>query len=219
MKKTLLKTVAFLPCVFGALNAKAADMRACETRTKDQQVLVATSFLSRYQQNDPNAGRSSSLVKEVFFGHAQAVQEALKAGADPNATLDTGVGYTLTLLEVAAIACQPSVGALLINNGADVNGNGASTPLVTAAENGMDHLVEVLLRNGANPEKEDFSGDTALREAVAQGHYSTVKILLENHANPNHANSGGEPVLGENSTDPNDVKIAGLLRQYGAISK
>ena len=48
-----------------------------------------------------------------------------------------------------------------------------------AAGNGRTGTVELLLRNGANPNAKGYDGTTALILASRRGHTQTVKVLLD----------------------------------------
>ncbi|KAI9651417.1 MAG: hypothetical protein M1829_003023 [Trizodia sp. TS-e1964] len=57
------------------------------------------------------------------------------------------------------------------------------TPLVGAASNGFETVVQLLLDNGANIEASDKRGATALMVAASGGHRAVVQILLDKRAN------------------------------------
>ena len=47
-----------------------------------------------------------------------------------------------------------------------------------AAEKGDKPVVELLLKNGAQPDLEDGNGRTALSRAIEEGHVVVVQLLL-----------------------------------------
>lgn len=53
--------------------------------------------------------------------------------------------------------------------------NSGRTPLHAAAANGHEHVVKVLVTNGADIEGKDRHGRTALRLAVDNGHDAVVR--------------------------------------------
>jgi ankyrin repeat protein len=50
--------------------------------------------------------------------------------------------------------------------------------LSRAAEKGDNAVVELLLKNGAQPDLEDENGWTALSRAIEGGHATVVQLLL-----------------------------------------
>ena len=71
------------------------------------------------------------------------------------------------------------------------------TPLVWAARNGHQRVVEILLgREGIDPDKPGVFGQTPLSCAAWNGHESVVKILLgRGEVDPNGIDKGGETPL------------------------
>jgi len=51
------------------------------------------------------------------------------------------------------------------------------TPLSRAAENGNEAVVELLLKNGAQPDLKDAEGYTPLLRARYKGHANVVQLL------------------------------------------
>lgn len=196
-----------------------ADVRVCDTRTTDQEASYASGFLSEVEKNDSSAGMSGPIIKAIFAGNDAGVMKLLDAGIDPNLEVNVGLPYKMPLLDIAISACRPLTAVALINRGAKVDGTEGATPLVNAAENGLDTVVVALLDHHANINKTDFDGYTALREAAVQGHYSTVLLLLQAGADPNNSGNPNESILGPFATDSNSARIADLLKQYGAITK
>ena len=84
-------------------------------------------------------------------GHVEIMRIIMKAGA----SLDKAVLCGATPLFMASQEGHVEAAALLIANGASVNKSlegwaGAASPLHTACFNGQAHLVDILLRAGAN---------------------------------------------------------------------
>ncbi len=65
------------------------------------------------------------------------------------------------------------------------------TPLMLAAFNGHDEVVEVLLKFQAIVHAQDLLGHTALHWAAEAGRISTTKALLEGHASVDAKNKAG----------------------------
>uniref|UniRef100_A0A0G4G6E5 Protein kinase domain-containing protein n=1 Tax=Chromera velia CCMP2878 TaxID=1169474 RepID=A0A0G4G6E5_9ALVE len=69
------------------------------------------------------------------------------------------------------------------------------TPLCTAAEEGHDTIVEMLLEAGANKDKTDENGRTPLYAAAEGGHDTVVEMLLEARAQKDEADKDGKTAL------------------------
>lgn len=74
---------------------------------------------------------------------------------------------------------------LLVELGADVNGNMARTSLHAAAFRKNPSFAEFLLDHGADTESTDYQGLTPLQQAVVNGFEETIKLLLLKGANVN----------------------------------
>ena len=82
---------------------------------------------------------------------------------------------------------------ILIDAGAEIDsmdGKSGKTPLYFAAELNRDHVVRLLLENGANVNIPNYSGNTPMSVANAKGYYTqVVNLLLKYGADPG-ASSG-----------------------------
>ena len=194
----------------------SADNRLCEIRTQEQQTASLQKISADIGKNDPRAESVLPVVQNIYLGHKANVVDALNAGFDANTEVDLGLPMKMPILDMAIWACRSTIAIVLINSGANVDGTSMSTPIVDAADSGMDSVVAALVNHHALLQKPDVDGATALREAVAQGHYSTVKLLLEAGADANDSGHPGESLIGKGGGDENAKKIAALLAQYGA---
>lgn len=89
------------------------------------------------------------------------------------------------------------------------------TPLILAAFNGREEIVNLLIQYGAHTNAGDFDGNTALHWAAFAGHTASAKLLVENHAEINARNSFGlTPLL--QATIRRHLKIVLLLINRGA---
>lgn len=68
-------------------------------------------------------------------------------------------------------------------------------PIQGAAEHGFDRVVAVLLANGADPNWQCCSGETALVLAAANNHLETVQVLLAGGADPLLMGDGGPALV------------------------
>lgn len=96
---------------------------------------------------------------------------------------------------------NPYVGAamveLLIQNGADVNAQGADgeTPLHVAIGAENEKIAEVLIKNGADLNAKDRSGRTPLHLATEQSSIKMVELLAKNGADLNAKDRKGRTPL------------------------
>ena len=110
---------------------------------------------------------------------------------------------------------------LLIENGAVVNSDAddktkADMPIIhVAAEEGQCHVLDLLLRSGANVNEADKMGTTALHRAIKCNNYDVVKLLLDHGAEvmPSE-NFEMSPLC--NAIISESPAIVRLLLQYGA---
>jgi ankyrin repeat protein len=118
---------------------------------------------------DVNAGSRTPLHAAVINGHDACVRMLLSAGADPNVTDNAGI----TPLHYAIF--RGNAVWELIAAGADVNA-GSWTPLHSAAHEGSEVFVQMLVAAGSNPNAVDDEGRTPLQLAVDRGHVECAKI-------------------------------------------
>lgn len=87
----------------------------------------------------------------------------------------------------------------LLKAGADPNGADEHlygyTPLIDAAEEGLNECIALLLAAKADPNGTDNHGSTALMAAADRGRNETIPLLLGAKANINQANGNGETAL------------------------
>jgi len=104
----------------------------------------------------------------------------INAGAKVDAVDHSGE----TALSLAIALEQPVVAKFLVDAKADVNLATAnqSYPIIEASKKGMEHLVNQLIRGGAEINMQDQLGRTALLAAVANGQNRIVNTLLNSGA-------------------------------------
>lgn len=122
-----------------------------------------------------------------------------------------------TPLWYAACTGHTDVVSLLVDNGANANGLGASnaSPLVAASHHGYYHIVQMLLGKGADVNKKDAYYHTALQAASRGGYEKIVRLLLDKGADANaEAQTGGTALQQASYMDHRE--IVRLLVENGA---
>ena len=163
----------------------------------------------------------------------KAIQVLLSIGADPNATDIIGQ----TALQTAARSGQTPIVKLLLESGANLDiqsryGNTALMQVVWSRgwqlegdiqsatpmaiwHSGIRQAVDLLLKNGADPNIQNKSGETALMVVVSQGKLPIVDLLLKNGANPDIQNKDGNTAL-MMAVSQGKLPIVDLLLKNGA---
>lgn len=122
------------------------------------------------------------LYHAITHNDTNAMQEAIKAGADVNHVYKIETNYPIDLENFNGscdktpliIACEHQnieAATVLLRNGADVNKQAKTgtkrTPLISAIEYANLSMVLLLLQNGAQPNKPDGNKFTPLKHAIA----------------------------------------------------
>ena len=118
----------------------------------------------------------TALMLSAFNGHTAIVKALLKAGAAISARDQTG----RTALMYASTGPNPNTIETLLNAGANVNavdGHERWSPLMFAAAEGHQDVVNLLLRHKADPTLKDTDGDSAAAFALQRGHHALAKQL------------------------------------------
>jgi ankyrin repeat protein len=135
--------------------------------------------------------QSGSILDATQQGNDAMVKLLLTYGADVNSQhWDTGKH---TALSQAVARGFMAVCLTLIANGADVN---LQSPIVTAAEQGREAMVELLLSHGAIVDSTNTGGETALFSAVERGSMTLCHTLVAHGADVNAKDnmSGSTPL-------------------------
>lgn len=165
-------------------------LRAAAWGGHEEAVLTLLRYTAHVDKAD-SKGRTP-LIAAAYMGHHEVVEILL----DHKAAVDLADGDGRTALSVAAL-CVPTaagvkgygeVAGLLLERGADPGhrDNDGMTPLLLAAYEGNDEVVELLLEAGADVDETAgpdgsitaAAAVTPLLAAAAMGHMKTVSRLL-----------------------------------------
>jgi len=134
---------------FTALHVVASEPRAVE---------VIDTLIRKGAPLDGPAGsaRGTPLFLAIGANNTVAAEALLRAGADPNVTIEKGQSPLMS----AAYLGQAAVSRLLVEKGAklDAKSEAGVTPLKSALLSGSVEIAAYLLKSGANP---DFDGGVA----------------------------------------------------------
>ena len=112
-----------------------------------------------------------------FFGHAEAAEYLMKAGAQINAASNNEL--TVTPLQSAVAGGHTAIVRMLLKNGAqpNVRERGGFTPLHAAAQNGDLESIQLLILAGADLHLRANNGQRPVDLAEEKGHSRAVEIL------------------------------------------
>lgn len=140
---------------------------------------------------DARGDRGVNLLQWAMGNKSRTGLEALlEAGANP---ANPGIGDG-TAIHTAAKANDPVYLEILLAHGADPDTPRPDTqrsPLSEATGAGNEAQFRMLLEAGADPDRADRMGDTALHRAARTGPYWEVLALLEAGADPLARNAQG----------------------------
>ncbi len=129
-------------------------------------------------------------------GSTPVIKELIQACANPNGLINHGVSIgkigdvggafdNVRIVPLLTYAISRNMNLdlikMLIEAGADVNAPSAiydtTTPLIVAAAVGLDQVVDLLLKSGANKDHRNDKGKTALDYARQFNHQKVVNLL------------------------------------------
>lgn len=113
----------------------------------------------------------------AYFGHKEAVEYLIKAGAEINSPSKNTMG--VTPLQSAVAGCHYEITNLLLRAGADPNVRDRSgyTPIHLAAQCGDVRIARLLIFGGANLEAASEEGKQPLDVALAAGHDEVAELI------------------------------------------
>ena len=136
-----------------------------------------------------------SFEQSVLNEDYSTIKSFINDGIDINKTLSTGFPPISELitpklgLQIGVQKPNQKIIKLFIENGVDINRKPGimpdNTPLIQASYYGFANIVYLLLKHGANIDKQNGEGATALMMAAMAGNIDIVKILMAKGADQN----------------------------------
>lgn len=151
---------------------------------------------------------TTALYRAATGGHMQAAHMLLRHSANPNTKSKDGCSLLRTLVE----SKSSRMVRLLLEFNADVNTQGV---LRLAASHGRTTVLRTLLEYGADIDRPNLQGETALYRASWSGHTKCVAELLREGAKVSALTKDGQSALYKAAGQGHDAAVD-LLLQYGA---
>lgn len=192
-----LEQGAIAPEAFERFRTSQAEVLALEASASDPLPQLASSL-------------DLGLLKAAAIGDLVRTRQLIKDGAQVNAVDEWGN----TALLVAAREGEIDSARLLLRSLADVEGRGGSmTPLAAAALRGHTHMVQLLLRAGANVNAVGLNELTPLMNAVKLNRLGVARVLLKAGASTRVLDRAGDNLLAVAVTENYPDMLALLLKQ------
>lgn len=172
---------------------------------------------------------ASSAAAERFKAHSQTIQrksddlfEAIERGDHGQVWRLIRDGANLRHIDEAtglsplAFSIQQKrieLARMLVEQGADANWGGTTTPLEAAALEGDPEMAQILIEAGAEVDRRVDDGFTPLMTAAALGHRRVCQRLLVAGARPLLRNDHGQTAVGL-AEDAGHAATADLIRSY-----
>uniref|UniRef100_A0A1I8B4R1 ANK_REP_REGION domain-containing protein n=1 Tax=Meloidogyne hapla TaxID=6305 RepID=A0A1I8B4R1_MELHA len=181
---------------------------------------ICSLFLDYDNKNDKSIlDTSGALSTACINSHSELIQLFLSRGVQPY--LNGHNSWKGRLALNCAVECGYLDLVVKILNNEENNeensllnaqeGPEGFTPLITAARHGRVGLVDLLINRGANLDKTDNQGRSAIFHAIEEGHFSTAGLLLEKGCNPCIIDINGNTLLHILAKRPNRGLIGQLL--------
>jgi ankyrin repeat protein len=177
---------------------------------KGHELLAEIRGISEARGLTPTNNSDQKLLNAIDSDDKEAAMALLRGGANPNAIDLAGV----PAIVLSVSRKQTEVVKLLIEKGADAEGavSGPTDlfPLLGASSNGSREIVEELLNAGADVNRRNAIGGTALMVSSYLGQHDVVEILLRRGAEVDTIDKNGYTAL-MYAANSGHLEIARLL--------
>lgn len=169
--------------------------------------------------------KGTALLLDTFNGPLPAVSWAvqnhhitlLRLAISHHANIEWRGHLQDTALHISLRIGNESMASLLMSSGADINAtdiNGCQALDIAVRRCG--NPIETILKLGADPNRRNFRGVTALHYAARAGNERAVKTLLKYHADPNAADGDQITPLHRAAGCKDSARTVQILLDYGA---
>ena len=146
-------------------------------------IMLSVLLDAKADPNGVNNERNSALFLAASFGCAECVALLVSAGAI--ASLRGGTGWTAMIETVRRRKADVLMAMLKCNMSTEHSARNGWTPMMYAAWDGAEDMMETLLEHGASlVARSTMSGWTALYCATVAGHVHAVRWLVEHGIDP-----------------------------------
>jgi len=155
--------------------------------------------LSHMPPKDAAAKCGVMYLKDIlhFDARNERLLREIRANIELSGKGVVGTGHGYSLIHAFADWGYLLAAQLLIEKGVDIEARTRSgeTPLMLAAESGMENTVKMFLERNANIEATANDGSTALHRAIRTSKPKVVKLLINEGANVEAADAEGDTAL------------------------
>ncbi|MCX5922531.1 MAG: ankyrin repeat domain-containing protein [Candidatus Dependentiae bacterium] len=189
------------------LQAASFDIKAIETLLNRQDIIKSGANLNAVDELGNTAlillARQDEKKNTIII---PLIKKMIKMGADVNLSSEDK-----TALKAAVLQDNAGIVQALVDAGAKVD----SSTFLLAIRRGIQTIVEMLIKAGADVNVKDKDGNSPLAVAVLSNNKDIVEILIRAKADVKINNRRGQPVLSDAVTQ-GDKDIVGLLLGSGA---
>ena len=138
-----------------------------------------------------------ALVALIGVGLVNYVVKLLPTGLEPPKREKSPEGIKALFYAIEKNNLVYAQKVLSMNFDPNLHHDNGYTPLTYAAMKGSAPMIELLLRNGADPQQTTKEGDTAVELALRMGHDAVADLLKQARKAAEQAAAGGQPAAGD----------------------